>query len=304
MSSSIKNISLFIPHVFSNIGQNTMAEVFEETIGKVNHIDFVAKQGKDGNHFNVAYINFDFWYDTIVTRNLQERILNDAQVARVVYDDPWYWVVLENKSKKFTTGERKVCLDIGGMKPNDATTALKMCLNVGDFPALPSTRQPITPPPRVAMVCPHAPPRKAHPPSKAHTKSAPLYTNLADAFAAAARIQEEAATVSTADQDQDEIDDWIEQELAAEEDDIIAISNQYVCMLEQDNNQQRHIIDELMEKKNDHACDIQHDNNLMRDIIIELNAKICERDEEIDDLRDEMMDLWRKDGVESKYNEI
>ena len=288
-----------------------MADVFEDTIGKVNHIDFVAKQGKDGNHFNVAYIHFDFWHDTIVTRNLQERILNDAQVARVVYDDPWYWVVLENKSKKFTTGERKVCLDIGGLKPNDATTALKMCLNVRDFPALPSNRQPSTPPTRVAMVCPHAPARKAHPPSKAHTKPSSLYTNLADAFAAAARIQEESETVcSTADaeqdqdQDQDEIDDWIEQELAAEEDDIIAISNQYVCMLEQDNNQQRHIIDELMEKKNDHACDIQHDNNLMRDIIIELNAKICERDEEIDDLRDEMMDMWRKDGVESKYNEI
>ena len=301
MSSSIKNISLFIPHVFSNIGQNTMAEVFEHTIGKVNHIDFVAKQGKDGNHFNVAYIHFDFWHDTIVTRNLQERILNDAQVARVVYDDPWYWVVLENKSKKITTGTRKVCLDIGGLKPTDATSALKTCLNIGDFPALPSTRQPITPPTSVAMVCPHAPPRKAH------TKPSPLYTNLGDAFAAAARIQQEAETVCStadADQDQDEIDDWIEQELAAEEDDIIAISNQYVCMLEQDNNQQRHIIDELMEKKNDHACDIQHDNNLMRDIIIELNAKICERDEEIDDLRDEMMDLWRKDGVESKYNEI
>lgn len=281
MSSSIKNISLFIPHVFSNIGQNTMADVFEDTIGKVNHIDFVAKQGKDGNHFNVAYIHFDFWHDTIVTRNLQERILNDAQVARVVYDDPWYWVVLENKSKKFTTGERKVCLDIGGLKPAFVTTSRKACLDLGDFPALPSTRQPSTPPPtRVAMVCPHAPPRKAHPPSKAHTKSAPLYTNLADAFAAAARIQQESETVcTTADQDQDEIDDWIEQELAAEEDDIIAISNQYVCMLEQDNNQQRHIIDELMCQKQKLA-------------------------DELDDLKDDMREMWRKDGVESKYNEL
>ena len=257
-----------------------MADVFEDTIGKVNHIDFVAKQGKDGNHFNVAYIHFDFWHDTIVTRNLQDRIFNEGQVARVVYDDPWYWVVLENKSKKFTTGERKVCLDIGGLKPTFVTTSRKACIDLGDFPALPSTRQPSTPPPtRVAMVCPHAPPRKAHPPSKAHTKSAPLYTNLADAFAAAARIQQEATTVSTADQDQDEIDDWIEQELAAEEDDIIAISNQYVCMLEQDNNQQRHIIDELMCQKQKLA-------------------------DELDDLKDEMREMWRKDGVESKYNEM
>ena len=274
MSSSIKNISLFIPHVFSNIGQNMIADVFEETIGKVNHIDFVAKQGKDGNHFNVAYIHFDFWHDTIVTRNLQERILNDAQVARVVYDDPWYWVVLENKSKKFTTGARKVCLDIGELKPNDATTALKMCLNIRDFPALPSTRQPSTPPTRVAMVCPNAPPRKERP------KPAPLYTNLGDAFAAVARIQQEVATVSTAeDQDQDEIDDWIEQELAAEEDDIIAISNQYVSMLEQDNNQQRHIIDELM-------CQKQ------------------KLEYELDELKEEMMEISRKDGVEGKYNEL
>jgi len=285
MSSSIKNISLFIPHVFSNIGQNMIADVFEDTIGKVNHIDFVAKQGKDGNNFNVAYIHFDFWYDTIVTKNLQERIFNDGQVARVVYDDPWYWVVLENKSKKFTTGARKVCLDIGGMKPNDATTALKVCLNIGDFPALPSTRQPSTPPTSVAMVCPNAPSRNR----KAHTKPMPLYTNLTDAFNAAARIQLESETVSsTADQDQDqdqdqdeidEIDEWIEQELAAEEDDIIAISNQYVSMLEEDNNQQRHIIDEMM-------CQKQ------------------KLEQELDDLKDEMMEMCRKEGVERKYNEM
>jgi hypothetical protein len=33
--------------------------------------------------------------------------------ARVVYDEPWYWIVLENKARKHIPGERKPRIDLG-----------------------------------------------------------------------------------------------------------------------------------------------------------------------------------------------
>ena len=64
--------------------------------------------GKDGHAFNAAYIHFEFWYDNSVARNFQERVLNPDKEARIVYEDPWYWIVLENRAKKHVSGSRKV----------------------------------------------------------------------------------------------------------------------------------------------------------------------------------------------------
>jgi uncharacterized coiled-coil protein SlyX len=32
-----------------------------------------------------------------------------------MYEDPWYWIVLENKAKKREPGARKECIDISGL---------------------------------------------------------------------------------------------------------------------------------------------------------------------------------------------
>ena len=112
--SSISNISLYIPHVFSNYTKDDVSEAFEKVfIGKVNKVDFVSKTGKDGREYNSAYIHFDYWYDNVAASNFQQRVLDPNQEARLVYDEPWYWIVLENKGKKHIPGERKACLDLG-----------------------------------------------------------------------------------------------------------------------------------------------------------------------------------------------
>ena len=105
--SSINNISLYIPHVFANISKEFIAETFEKLrIGKVLNIDFVSKLGKDAP-YNTAYVHFEYWYDNTAAYNFQERVLNPEKEARIIYDEPWYWIVLENKAKKHVSGDRK-----------------------------------------------------------------------------------------------------------------------------------------------------------------------------------------------------
>ena len=116
MNSSIPNISLYIPHIFSNYNKKDIEEIFENLkIGKINNIDFISKIGKDNKEYNSAYIHFEFWYNNQITQNLQERVLNPNKEARLIYEDPWYWIILENKGKKIPAGSRKTCIDLGGL---------------------------------------------------------------------------------------------------------------------------------------------------------------------------------------------
>lgn len=135
MSGQISNISLYIPHVFPNYKQADVASVFEnQKIGKVSRVDFVAKMGQDGKSYNAAYIHFEFWCDTIANRNFQARICDPTKEARVVYDEPWHWIVLENKARKYAPGERKPRIDLSDLKPNAAP---KPVANNHKWPALP-----------------------------------------------------------------------------------------------------------------------------------------------------------------------
>jgi hypothetical protein len=102
------NTSLYIPHIFANFDKEFVANVFEKLkIGKVKSIDFVLKTNGQGKEYNAAYIHFDYWHDTIAARNFHTKVVNPNEEARIVYDEPWFWVVLENKARKYVPGERK-----------------------------------------------------------------------------------------------------------------------------------------------------------------------------------------------------
>ena len=62
--------------------------------------------------YNCAYIHFEFWYNNIANINLQEKIRNPEKEARIVYDDPWFWLILENTASKTVEGERKPCINL------------------------------------------------------------------------------------------------------------------------------------------------------------------------------------------------
>jgi hypothetical protein len=111
------NMSLYIPHVFENITKEDITHVFEMLrIGKVCNIDFVTKM-TNNKVYNGAYIHFEYWYNNIANINLQEKIRNPDKEARIVYDDPWFWLILGNTGSKNVVGERKKCINLDNNVP-------------------------------------------------------------------------------------------------------------------------------------------------------------------------------------------
>ena len=105
-------MSVFIPRVFINVTKDRIAHTFSElNICKVKNIDFVLKTGPNG-FYNAAFIHIDKWFENTVSENFQNRIKNPEKEARIVYDDPWYWIVLENVSQQKNKNTPKRQLNI------------------------------------------------------------------------------------------------------------------------------------------------------------------------------------------------
>ena len=113
-------MSLYIPHVFGNITKEFMMKTIEfQGLGKVSHIDFVEKMGKNGKTYNTAFVHFDYWNDNITSTHFQERVKDVNKEARVVYNDPWFWACFENKGKKQVPGERKERINLNDLYENN-----------------------------------------------------------------------------------------------------------------------------------------------------------------------------------------
>ena len=75
-------------------------------IGEVSRVDLVpipTPGGSKKSNFSKAFVHFTQWYNTDASRALQERIITSEMVgsttpARLMYDDPHYWILKPNKS--------------------------------------------------------------------------------------------------------------------------------------------------------------------------------------------------------------
>lgn len=82
----------------------------------VSRVDFVSKMDKNCVMYNTAFVHIHLWMDTTEAIHFLERIEEKGE-ARIVYDDPSYWIVLKNNSlnqKPKTLGGRRIRLDIVG----------------------------------------------------------------------------------------------------------------------------------------------------------------------------------------------
>jgi hypothetical protein len=124
MTTTDQTLSLYIPRIFKNYTKEDIAVVFEKLLlGKVSHVDFVEKLGK-GEIYNAAYVHFEYWYDTVTVRNFQARVVDPAQEARLVYEEPWYWIVLQNTAKKHISGQPKIRLALDTPAINSKTISV------------------------------------------------------------------------------------------------------------------------------------------------------------------------------------
>jgi len=110
-----------------------VAETFENLrIGNVKRVDFVYKRGSNGG-FNAVYIHFNYWYDNVAACNFQERVLDPNREARIVYDEPWYWIVLENKTKKVDSTKRKPRINLEALANSGYVTPHEKQMTNQDF---------------------------------------------------------------------------------------------------------------------------------------------------------------------------
>lgn len=99
-SSSINQSSVFIPRVFVNINKARISEIFDKLdLAVVDHIDLVRKHGPNGD-YNSAYVHLKYWLKTDSSRRFRDNLFNSKDGAKLVYDDPWFWLVLPNTSGK------------------------------------------------------------------------------------------------------------------------------------------------------------------------------------------------------------
>lgn len=98
----LNNMSIFIPHVHKDIKASFIKKTFEElNIAIVDHIDLVEKIDKNGKKFNYAYVHFKYWCSNERAEKLYFSIKSPTEKAKLTYKDHYFWILLENNTKKF-----------------------------------------------------------------------------------------------------------------------------------------------------------------------------------------------------------
>ena len=95
--------SVFIPRVFSNIRANRISDTFHNLdIGDVGKVDLVAKTSKNGDNYNMAFVHFNGFYDTQAATDFRKEVEDPEIKAKLVYEDPWFWLILPFEKKEKT----------------------------------------------------------------------------------------------------------------------------------------------------------------------------------------------------------
>lgn len=95
----MSTFSVFIPRVFANITKERISKVFSSlTIGDATRIDLHKRVNKKGESYNIAFVHLTL-YDNQSANSFKELVESEKE-SRLVYDDPWYWIVLPFKEKE------------------------------------------------------------------------------------------------------------------------------------------------------------------------------------------------------------
>jgi hypothetical protein len=107
-----QSLSLMIPRVFPQwIDEEKIVDIFhQQNIGRVYKVSIIRMpySKKRGYPIYQAYVYFSAWYDNEIAYHFQQRIFGPRAQARVVYDDPWYWVVFENTKNRLSNNDKRM----------------------------------------------------------------------------------------------------------------------------------------------------------------------------------------------------
>ena len=107
-----QTLSLMIPRVFPQwIDEQKIIDIFhKQQLGQIYKVSIIRMPDSKKRSYPIyqAYIYFNAWYDNEIAYNFQQRILGVKAQARVVYDDPWFWVVFENTKKRLSNNDKRI----------------------------------------------------------------------------------------------------------------------------------------------------------------------------------------------------
>ena len=102
----MSSYSVFIPRVFSNIRDARIVEIFHQHgIGRVWSVDLVSRKNQKGDstqYYNMAFVHFETLYDTPEAESFRQDVANPDTTTKLVYEDPWFWLVLPFEQKDRT----------------------------------------------------------------------------------------------------------------------------------------------------------------------------------------------------------
>jgi hypothetical protein len=91
--------SVCIPRVFNNIQTSKIVSTFETLkLGEVAYIDSVDRHSRTSKPCKMVFVYFNKWYDNTAANNLRKKIEDPNCEAKLIYSDPWYWIILPNDS--------------------------------------------------------------------------------------------------------------------------------------------------------------------------------------------------------------
>ena len=87
--------SVFIPRIFANISETRIIQIFHNlSIGEVDHVDLLRKTGNNGEPYNMGFVHFKQLYLNQDGESFRADVENAENKTKIVYDDPWFWIVL------------------------------------------------------------------------------------------------------------------------------------------------------------------------------------------------------------------
>jgi hypothetical protein len=97
MNNINHKLSIYISNISAReANEEYIKKVFHNlNIGDIKQLNFI-KNTYNSNY--TCYIIMNRWYNNVAVEHLQEKILDEQQVAKIVHDDPMYWILNEYKT--------------------------------------------------------------------------------------------------------------------------------------------------------------------------------------------------------------
>lgn len=94
--------SICIPRLPATFSDGQLVDIINEIgLGKIEKIDLILKEDKNGVDYLMAFVHMEEWLSTETAQSVREDLLNNEKIT-VVYEDPLYLTLTKSYSERPT----------------------------------------------------------------------------------------------------------------------------------------------------------------------------------------------------------